>query len=213
MAPGSRSPKGDDFSGKQFWNATDVCCDFGRSQVDDVGYLKRLVDVLAARYRVDRKRIYLIGQSNGGFMANRLACEAGQRFAAIVSFAGGSFKNVQDCRKPMATPYLQIHGVDDRIVSYGEEQRYAGAMPTVRQWLARNGCMARGETSERRQLLPLVVGPEVDMKVWKNCRSGRPVELWTLQPFDAPFYNPHLPIPTWSFAEEILDFLFEQKLH
>src|SRR4051812_3323016 len=31
-----------DASGAQFWNATDECCDFGGTGVDDVGYLSGL---------------------------------------------------------------------------------------------------------------------------------------------------------------------------
>ena len=47
--------------GGQFWNATDACCGFG-STVDDDGYIMSIIDQVSARYTVDPKRIFLLGQ-------------------------------------------------------------------------------------------------------------------------------------------------------
>jgi polyhydroxybutyrate depolymerase len=58
-----------DDKGKRFWNAMDSCCDFAGAGVDDVKYLTDLVEEIAARYAVDRKRVYLVGHSNGGAMS------------------------------------------------------------------------------------------------------------------------------------------------
>src|SRR5690606_28936935 len=57
-----------------FWNASDACCDFEGSGVDDVAYLIGLVHEVQEAYNVDPKRIYFMGHSNGGFMAYRMAC-------------------------------------------------------------------------------------------------------------------------------------------
>jgi polyhydroxybutyrate depolymerase len=59
----------------KFWNATDACCNFYGSTVDDSKYLSDLIADMIATYNVDVKRMYLIGHSNGGFMAHRMACE------------------------------------------------------------------------------------------------------------------------------------------
>ena len=50
---------------------------------DDVGFLHALVDALSAAYSVDASRIYAVGESNGGFMVQRLAQETPGRFAAL----------------------------------------------------------------------------------------------------------------------------------
>jgi poly(3-hydroxybutyrate) depolymerase len=42
---------------------------FYGSGVDDEGYLISIIDLVSAKYNVDLKRVYLIGHSNGGFMA------------------------------------------------------------------------------------------------------------------------------------------------
>src|SRR5262249_37764283 len=71
-----------------FWNATDACCNFDGSAVDDVGYLMSVIHEIEARYTVDPKRVYLVGHSNGGFMTYRMACDHAETIAAIASLAG-----------------------------------------------------------------------------------------------------------------------------
>lgn len=218
---GTSTPKGtmlpkkdgtrEDISGAQFWNATDFCCDFAKTGVDDVKYLTKLVDHLARSYRVDRSRVYLLGHSNGGFMANRLACEAGEKFAAIASLAGGSFKNLGQCRRPLAVPYLQIHARDDKTIAFGEDPLYAGGLSTVKQWLKKNGCSKQSSVVSQRSPLPLVWGPEVSMKRWSDCASSSDVQLWSIEPFQASWYSPHIPSLSWGFSEEVLDYFFAHQ--
>ena len=61
----------------------------GRSQinpgVDDVGFVRDLLDQLGSDYSIDTKRVYATGISNGGFMSYRLAFDLSGRFAAIAS--------------------------------------------------------------------------------------------------------------------------------
>jgi polyhydroxybutyrate depolymerase len=66
-----------DSTGSQFWNATDACCDFDQSGVDDSTYLVGVVAAIKAHIALDPKRIFLIGHSNGGFMTYRMACDPG----------------------------------------------------------------------------------------------------------------------------------------
>ena len=49
--------------GNRFYNAADACCDFGNTGVDDVGYLRGLIEEIGRQFAVDRKRIHLIGHS------------------------------------------------------------------------------------------------------------------------------------------------------
>jgi len=72
----------------RFWNATDACCDFDHTGIDDVGYLTSLIAATRAAYNIDPKRIYVMGHSNGGYMSHRLACDHAEIFAAITSYAG-----------------------------------------------------------------------------------------------------------------------------
>lgn len=56
--------------------------------VDDVGFLTRLVGELVTRYGVDRSRVFVAGISNGGSMVLRLALEAptfARAYAAVIA--------------------------------------------------------------------------------------------------------------------------------
>ena len=86
-----------DLLGSPFWNATDACCNFNNSTVDDSGYLRSLVEAIQAHYNIDDRRIYFAGLSNGGFMSYRMACDHADLIAGIVSVAGATFNNAADC--------------------------------------------------------------------------------------------------------------------
>ena len=55
------------------------------SSIDDVGFLRQLVDELISRGIADRARIYLAGISNGGMMTFRMLCEASELFAGAAT--------------------------------------------------------------------------------------------------------------------------------
>jgi len=207
---GVKGKKGEDFSGKQFWNATDFCCDFGKTGVDDVDYLTKLIETVQKSYHVDADRIYVIGHSNGGFMANRLACEIGDRLAGIASLAGGSFKNPEDCKTPRPVSYLQIHAVDDQTVLYDEVGRYAGGKATIAQWLKKNGCAGAGVDGGKKDDVFLIPGADTTPRVW-TCAHGARVAFWTIDAADVANHSAHVPIFNLNFSDEVLDYLFQQK--
>src|SRR4051794_33973365 len=76
-----------------FWNATDSCCDFDSQKTNDIGYLMAMVSDIESKYTVDKKRLFVLGHSNGGFMTHRIACDQADRFAAVVSLAGAVYKD------------------------------------------------------------------------------------------------------------------------
>ncbi len=208
---GTKGGSGEDLGGKQFWNATDTCCDFGRTGVDDAGYLTRLIEETASQYNVDRNRIYIFGHSNGGFMANRLACEIGDRLAGVASLAGGTFKDPSACKNTAAVPYLQIHATDDPTIVYGEDPNYAGATATVDQWVKRNKCVGSAHDQGRRDYVLLVPIKDTTVKTWLTCGGGAPVSFWTIQPHTGKIHNPHVPLFNPNFTTDVLNFLFSQK--
>ena len=98
------------------WNAGS-CCGYAHDHhVDDVGFVRALIDDLANRTAIDQRRIYATGLSNGGMMSYRLAAELGDRIAAIASVAGGTV--VDSIRSPRPVPILHIHSVDDPRALY-----------------------------------------------------------------------------------------------
>ncbi len=89
------------------------------STVDDVGFTEALIDALASEYNIDAARVYATGLSLGGHMSFLLACELGDKVAAIASVSGTMFSDALDeCIPHRPIPILQIHGTDDSIVPY-----------------------------------------------------------------------------------------------
>ena len=88
-----------DAKGKRFWNATDACCNDGEIPVDDVGFLRAVIADVKANHpgQIDGRRVFLIGHSNGGFMALRMACEAGDVVTGVMSLAGSALNHNTTC--------------------------------------------------------------------------------------------------------------------
>jgi polyhydroxybutyrate depolymerase len=190
---------------RRFWNATDACCDFYGSSVDDVTYLDAILDEIARKYRVDSTRVYVVGHSNGAFMAHRYACDRPDRVAAIVTLAGMQWKDVQNCAANSPVSVLHVHGRNDTSIQYegGSLPRgtYPGAVETVATWAAKNDC--RGElvpTGRRMDLDSTTAGEETTVDRYSGCH-GVDVELWTIRD------GRHLPAFNESWAPSIWEFM------
>ena len=185
---GTRNP-----DGATFWNATDYCCDFFGSGVDDVGYLTSLVD--EATQHIVADGVYLVGLSNGGFMSYRMACESMPELRGIASVAGATFDDPERCEGARPLSVLQVHGTADNVIRYGGgsrdggEVRYPGAQESVRRWAARAGCDVDAlETLSRLNLDVSLEGAETTRQRYQErCADGVRVELWTVQA------GPHVP--------------------
>ncbi len=189
----------------QFWNATDACCDFFGTGVDDVGYLLGLVDEIESKVNVDPKRIYFVGHSNGGFMSFRLACEASDRIAAIASLAGATFDDPTDCSTTSPLSVLQIHGDLDDTILYGGGSNgtvsYPSAAASVAHFAGLAGCdPGLSLTATTYDLETRVAGAETTVEEHVGCAAGYGAELWTI------VGGGHVPSLTPDFSEEIVAF-------
>ncbi|MSP59226.1 MAG: hypothetical protein EXR72_02610 [Myxococcales bacterium] len=168
---------------QRFWNGTDACCDFFATGVDDVAYLGAVIDDMSAKYNVDKKRIFVAGHSNGGFMAHRLACDLSPRIAGIVSLAGAGWKDPKLCPGKEPVAVLQVHGDADDKIGYGggsTNRAYPSARDSVGGWVTRNGCKATAEKGTALDLDGSLAGAETIVERWTGCKGGA-AELWTIQ--------------------------------
>ena len=190
-----------DSSGKRFWNATNYCCAFG-ADVDDVAYVNAIIDDVGARYALDRKRVFLVGHSNGGFMAHRFACDMAGRVAAIASLAGAQWSDQSKCSPSEKVSVVQIHGEADGTIKYAGDTRYPSAHETVADWAVKNGCTgALSTTGATLDLDTGVAGAETSVERYSGC-TGSAVELWTIR---AGAHTPALARP--AFPEAVWAFL------
>jgi polyhydroxybutyrate depolymerase len=178
-----------DRRGARFWNATDACCNFERRDVDDVAYLRGLVREAKGAFPIDPARVYVVGLSNGGFMAHRLACEAADDFAAVLSIAGVPWQDAARCRPSSPVSVLQVHGDADRIVPYagGDDllgrggPPYPGAVATAARWATLDRCGGPPRATDRELDLDHAPGTETLVQVAPGCPAGVGVELWQMR--------------------------------
>lgn len=82
------------------------------SNIDDVGFLNRLVDTVISKYQIDTNRMYVFGFSFGGFMTDRLATQNSSRFAAFANVAGLHGNFLAGLVPAKGAPYIKFHGTD-----------------------------------------------------------------------------------------------------
>jgi polyhydroxybutyrate depolymerase len=157
------------------WNAGN-CCGAARDKgSDDVGFVREIVRRLKTTLNVDSKRIYANGMSNGAMMAYRLACEAGDVFAAIAAVAGTD--NTATCAPPGAVSVLHIHARDDDMVLFnggaGRDRAavtsFVAVPDSVAKWVRMNVC----SVTPKRVLE--VNGAYCDS--YSPCKDGAEVKL------------------------------------
>ncbi|MBI5279746.1 MAG: hypothetical protein HY854_25160 [Burkholderiales bacterium] len=148
-------------------------------RMPDVRFIADLLDRVQAAHKVDTKRIYVEGLSNGGGMAYALACAIPQRIAAVGLVAAAMMLPPEWCRGSAPVPMVAIHGTADTIVPYAGgaspiAPRPFGAVPQwVAAWAARNGCAPA--PVERKVAADLVRAE------YQACRNDAAVVLYTVQ--------------------------------
>lgn len=175
-----------DKTGSRFWNATDGCCDLYGVPVDDVQYFDAIVADVESKYNVDRKRIYVIGHSNGGFMSHRLACDRASTVAAILSLAGAQWEDPTKCQPSAPVAVAEVHGTADQTILYNGgttmEGTYPGATTTVADWAQKDGCSgALTDTGQTLDIDSTLPGNETTVQAYPGCPGGIDVQLWTIQ--------------------------------
>ena len=161
-----------DSNNRQFWNADDVCCDFDNKNPDDVAYLGALLDDVMADWPIDPARVRVIGHSNGGYMAYRLACERADVVTSIVGLAGNMIS--LPCAPARPVHVLHIHGTQDQTVPF------SGAAPSRDTWADLNGCTGAPASAASLNLDSAVDGEETRVFQTEGCPETGAVELWEM---------------------------------
>ena len=162
-------PEGTTLIGNQFWN---VGFPGLSSTIDDVGFTEALIDELATLYTIDLDRVYATGMSNGGFMSFLLACQLSEKIAAVASVTGSMTQDTfDDCNAQLPTPVLQIHGTEDDVVLYNENNLSLPIPDVISYWVDHNNC----ETTPTTTMLPDVDvsdGSTIEYSVYEDGDNG-----------------------------------------
>lgn len=172
---------------KASWSDGSGVTPAGRAGVDDVGFVSALIDKLANELKIDLSRVYATGFSNGGMLAQRLACELSDKIAAIASVGGTMVEKISpQCNPERPISVMHIHGTEDSIVSWkGGEVRVGipgwkilSVNATVRKWTSINGCSSSKETYK---LDTYFDSTEVHSEIYNNCKNETEVILYAVE--------------------------------
>ena len=183
-------PEGSSRFGKlETWNAGGCCAYAMREKIDDIGFIRALIDELERTQPVDAKRIYVVGMSNGGMMAERVAIELGDRIAGAAVFVGALFDN--EPRLVAAVPMLIVNAEKDEqvpiaggtsttgIVRRSQGMPYRPSRYAATFWATANRCTTnptKAETADyvRERWTGCASGADVDFYIVKGAEHGWP---------------------------------------
>jgi polyhydroxybutyrate depolymerase len=171
------------------WNSGHCCGKARKMNLDDVGFALAATDDVARRNPVDRARLYVVGFSNGGMLAYRIAAEHPDAVAAVavVSATIGGTPEPNDPEWSVRLPnqpltVLAIHGRADENIPYdggrgaqshGRSSAISVAR-SIRLWVDADHC----EVDPRVELLAQGL---TERQAWSGCRNDTEVVLYSLQ--------------------------------
>jgi polyhydroxybutyrate depolymerase len=163
------------------WNAGHCCGYAMERKVDDVGFIRSLIQQLIKQYPINPARVYVTGMSNGGMMTHRLGRELAGQVAAIAPVVATVFGDESKAGQPVSA--LMFNGMRDESVPYlggppggrfNDAWDGTPAKPALDQgvyWAGVNGCAKKPVRQDRR-----------DHVHWRYaCPDGRAVELYLLK--------------------------------
>ncbi len=159
------------------WNGGHCCGEAAKNNVDDVGFVRALIDGLAGSNNIDRARVYATGFSNGAIMVYRLACELSDRIAAIGPVSATQILDDQSaCRPARNVPVIHFHGTADRLNPYNGGTTSAGfkylSVPdAIAFWSKKNTCPAPQQKKE---------SAAIQHDVYAPCAQSSAIELYTI---------------------------------
>ncbi|MGH8265296.1 MAG: extracellular catalytic domain type 1 short-chain-length polyhydroxyalkanoate depolymerase [Steroidobacteraceae bacterium] len=173
------------------WNdgRSNVNSEATSENVDDVAFLKALVEEVSRKHAIDRQRVFVTGMSNGGFMSFRLACDAADVFrAAAPVVAGLSVDLGPNCKPARPVSISIMNGTDDPLVPWQggpvkvlwiKRGATWSAMQSFEKWIELDGCHVRFDEPEVNKV------PDDGTSLLRhravNCDAGTEVRLYEIR--------------------------------
>lgn len=164
------------------WNAGG-CCGFAMaSGSDDVAFIGAMIDDIARDHRIDPKRVYVTGLSNGGMLTYRIGAALAPRIAAIAVVSGAMFGGETPPATPV--PVLIMHGEQDDIVPFkggtspmalvarSQTQPFREVAYAVDFWRRADGCADKPSVEAKG---------DVTVETYAQCAKGGEVVFYRLK--------------------------------
>ncbi len=118
--------------------------------IDDVGFIGKVIDFAMDSFRVDPQHIFVSGFSEGGFMVFRLACEIPAKIQGFATVAAAMpLDQLVECAPDTTISLMMINGTRDPILPFEggqmvinemEKGSILSAEATADYWREINGC-------------------------------------------------------------------------
>lgn len=164
------------------WNYPKDLLTYTTNKRDDVAFLVALVQDLSLDLNIDSTRVYVAGFSNGGFMTQRIACEAPNEFAAYGVVGATVFDGLAAiCYEQLPVPILFIHGTEDVSIPWaGDSRGLESVENTVAFWGQHNNCDANDTTTVDLPPQDEAALTRVRHFVLNTCAPDAAVELYAI---------------------------------
>ena len=97
------------------WNAGSCCRPPSQQIFDDADFIKAVRVKLESDLAVNDSRVYVVGESNGGMLAYRLACDFPADFAAIAAVSATSVVT-ERCNATGPVSVMAVQGTADTVI-------------------------------------------------------------------------------------------------
>lgn len=94
------------------WNAWDCCNPAKKNNVDDIGFVRKIIEKIEDDFRIDSSRIYATGMSNGSQLSYRISCDLSDKIAAIAPVSSMTYS--LQCNNKKSVPIIAFHGTADK---------------------------------------------------------------------------------------------------
>lgn len=157
------------------WNAGYCCCEILFDNIPDDRLLNHIIErtIEESEGRIDPKRVYIAGHSNGCFMSQTFAKEFPGVVAGVVCHSGVMIEDHPSEDDPDWTPttIVTVHGDEDLVVPYFNNPIHDhGAPENIDLWGQSNGCSKKTVVPE---------GP-YRTHTWTGCTGNKSTRLYQI---------------------------------
>ena len=152
------------------------------STINDVSFIRELFRSLSQEFKLNRKKGFATGMSNGGDMSYLLACTSSDLFKAVAPVAGVLMKGLKDsCNMTHPVPLFEIHGTADKISLYeGDLNNEEGwgayyDLPSTIDFFAKKNLLVNKSVE---QITSIELGADYDIFFERHWTDDLDQEVW-----------------------------------
>ncbi len=161
-----------------------------QKNVNDVAFIRKLIEIAESEFNIDHTRIYSSGVSNGAMMSYRLAKDLSDKIAAIGTVVGAIPEPLSKAAwNGRPVPAIIFNGTRDPLVPYegGEVHFYRKKLGTVISVPETVSFLAKHNKCEDKPLIEDLVinNPKSNLPIkhfaYRSCCNNASVEFYSIE--------------------------------